>query len=139
MGNFDFFKETRAAAERLYSARESLTSFPQVKYIMQGFGDLDDPTYNDGYKAGLHNPLEFESLAAALWFLETWAVEISDGEKELKLDPEDDRVLIWEVLPDGHRKVVWHFSGWHWDADEFGLPQGKFLGHKKSVYEECGF
>src|SRR3546814_19185028 len=28
-------------------------------------------------------------------------------------DPEDDKILIWEVLPTGHRKVVWGFFGWH--------------------------
>lgn len=50
-------------------------------------------------------------------------------------DPEDDRILIWEVLPSGHKKVVWHFSGWHWDADEFGLPQGKLPGDERSLYD----
>jgi len=111
----------------------------KTKYVLQGFGDLDDPDYNGGYKAGLHKPLDFPTLNDALWFLEIWAVEISDGDKTLKLDPEDDRVLIWEVLPDGHKKVVWHFSGWQWDAEEFGLEQGCFLGHKESVYSECNF
>ena len=53
------------------------------------------------------------------------------------IDPEDDRVLIWEVLSSGHKKVVWHFSGWHWSYDEFdGLEQGKYIGHERSVYEE---
>src|SRR3546814_1537091 len=28
-------------------------------------------------------------------------------------DPEDDKILLWEVLPTGHRKVVWGFFGWH--------------------------
>lgn len=115
-----------------------------VKYILQGFGDLADPKYNGGYKAGLHEPLEFESFNAALWFLEQWATEVGVSQmdgiayefRELKLDPEDDRVTIIEVLSSGHKQVVWHFSGWHWDADEFGLEQGKFLGHEKSVYSE---
>lgn len=107
-----------------------------VKYILQGFGDLADPGCNGGYKAGLHDPLTFSSLSAALWFLEKWTIEIIGEEREYKLDPEDDRVLIWEVVASGHKKVVWHFSGWHWDAEEFGLEQGKFLGHEKSVYSE---
>jgi hypothetical protein len=49
-------------------------------------------------------------------------------------DPEDDRILIWEVLPSGHKKVVWHFSGWHWDSQEFyGLGQGTLLGDEKDL------
>lgn len=106
-------------------------------YILQGFGDLEDPHYNGGYKAGLDKPLSFHSLNEALWFLEGWAVEIDDDERVLKLDPEDDRVLIWKVASDGQRKVVWHFSGWHWNAEQFGIEQGAFIGHEKSVYSEC--
>lgn len=112
------------------------------KYILQGFGDLADPDYNGGYKSGLHKPLEFDCLEQALWYLEKWAVDIYydldfGAQKDMKLDPEDDRVTITEVLSNGDEKVVWHFSGWHWDAKEFGLEQGKFLGHKKSVYSEA--
>jgi len=50
-------------------------------------------------------------------------------------DPEDDRILIWEIQNNGKNKVVWHFSGWHWDAGEFSLPQGTLPGDNKSLYE----
>jgi hypothetical protein len=56
-------------------------------------------------------------------------------------DPEDDRIVVWEVLDTGHKKPIWHFSGWHWDPDAHDLfehpePQGKLPGHSKSLYEE---
>lgn len=67
----------------------------------------------------------FPSLEDALEFLEEYA----------EPDVEDDRILIWEVLEAGHRKVVWHFSGWHFNPDEYG-EQGKLPGHDRSLYEE---
>jgi len=110
----------------------------QTYYVIEGLGDLGDSSYNDGYKRGLHAPLPFLTLETALAFIEAWNEDKNeDGENVGKLDPEDDRVLIWEVLSTGHKKAVWHFSGWHWDADEFsGLDQGKFAGHARSVYDE---
>jgi len=43
-------------------------------------------------------------------------------------DPEDDQILIWEILPSGHRKVVWKFIGWHHDGDAH-------VCHNSSLYE----
>lgn len=51
-----------------------------------------------------------------------WGNKISWGERFIP-DPEDDRVLLWEVSDEG-RKVVWHFSGWHWSFDCNELPGG---------------
>jgi len=49
--------------------------------------------------------------------------------------PEHDQILIWEVLPSGHRKVVWHFSGWHYDHTEYTLlPQGELPEDNMSLY-----
>jgi hypothetical protein len=48
---------------------------------------------------------------------------------------EHDQILVWEVLPSGHRKVVWHFSGWHYDPSEYTLlPQGELPGDNMSLY-----
>ena len=70
----------------------------------------------------------FKTLEDALLFIE----------KGIDPDPEDDRILIREVDPEaGTMRVVWHFSGWHWDMNEFDLPQGKLLGHDRSLYEEA--
>lgn len=79
----------------------------------------------------LHGTDEFSSLEEALDWIESHVFP----------DPEDDRIVIWEVLDSGHRKVVWHFSGWHWDSnggDLVGGPlaQGKLRGHSKSYYDE---
>lgn len=58
--------------------------------------------------------------------------------QHLDPDPEDDRILVWEVLPSGHRKVVWYCSGWHWSTDCFGeLSQGCLPGHPESLYHEA--
>ncbi len=113
-------------------------------YEMQGYGDLADPTYNGGYKAGLHNPLTFPSLDAALEFLESWAnyteTETDENGKATEyvsslLDPEDDKVEIHEVNGK-KRKLVWIMFGWHYDMWHCGVDQGHYLGHAKSVYEE---
>ncbi len=115
----------------------------KVHYIMQGYGDLADPTYNGGYKAGLHKPLSFPSLDAALGFLESWAnyteTETDENGKATEyasslLDPEDDMVKIWEVNGT-KRKLVWAMFGWHHDLWEV-IDQGSYIGHAKSVYAE---
>jgi hypothetical protein len=100
-----------------------------MKYIVRQFGDIDGVD-------------EFGSLNDALKFIDRiTAYSVSESEWEDAkntnfCDPEDNRIIIEEVLDTGHKKVVWHFSGWHWDEEEFGLPQGKLLGHDKSLYEE---
>jgi hypothetical protein len=48
-------------------------------------------------------------------------------------DPEDDRIVIYEVKPP-HLTPVWHFSGWHWSCEEFGLEQGKLPGMSNPLY-----
>jgi hypothetical protein len=99
-------------------------------YIMQGFGDLADPNYNGGFKKGLHEPKQFKCLHDALWWLDLWNV------KE-KFDPEDDRIVIWEVTNTGHKKPVWQASGWHWPYDEVDgikLDQGCLLDDDTSLY-----
>ncbi len=108
----------------------------KAHYVLQGYGDLADPTYNGGYKAGLHNPLPFPTLAAALLFLERWADTYDeDGVVSSLLDPEDDKVEIHEVK-DGKRKLVWVCFGWHYPDLWNVIEQGKYLGHAKSVYSE---
>jgi uncharacterized protein (DUF3820 family) len=89
-------------------------------YVIERLGDISGMTFHD-------------SLKDAITHLEDSYPLSVDG--RFTPDPEDDRILIWEVLPSGHKKVVWHFSGWHWDADEFyELPQGKLNGDTDSLY-----
>lgn len=52
-------------------------------------------------------------------------------------DPEDDRFLLWDVLPSGHRKVIWHCSGWSWDQSAWNLPQGCLPGQTQSIYDQA--
>lgn len=107
-------------------------------YLIQYFGDLERD----------RGPCmkTFSSLLDALSWLhhnEGWGKYIKNADYEEWYetpDPEDDRILIWELAPEKIGKVVWHFSGWHWssDANEFvggPLPQGKLPGFDKTLYE----
>jgi hypothetical protein len=50
-------------------------------------------------------------------------------------DPEDDRIVVWEIAEGKTMKAVWHFSGWHWSGEELGIPQGSLPGDQASLYE----
>ena len=102
------------------------------RYVIEYLGDLEgewDQTIHDSLDKALH------SLTALypVFTYEEHGVGASEDRRQTP-DPEDDRILIWEVLPSGHRKVVWHFSGWHFDQEEFG-PQGTLPGDEKSLYQ----
>ena len=89
-------------------------------YVIERLGDISGLTIHDTLEESLKQ-LEEE-------------YPVIDGFREWT-DPEDNRILIWEILPSGHKKVVWHFSGWHWDADEFyELGQGHLGNDSKSLY-----
>jgi hypothetical protein len=47
--------------------------------------------------------------------------------------PECEQILLWEVFPQGHRKLIWHFSGWKYDI--VNMPeQGSYNNEFESVY-----
>jgi len=92
----------------------------QTLYVIERLGDLEGLTGH-------------ESLEAALAQLCIEYPRDPSGERRTP-DPEDDRILIWEVLPSGHKKVMWHFSGWHYDVNEFGLEQGSLPGDSWPLY-----
>lgn len=92
----------------------------ETVFIVERLGDIDGLT-------------KHHSLEQALNHLSS---EFSCNEEGIRdIDTEDDRLLIWEVLTSGHKKVVWQFSGDHWDAEEFGLEQGSLPGDGRSLYE----
>jgi len=91
------------------------------------------------YIVTFHGDLDMDSWACHTLdeALENLAGEFNGNEP----DPEDDRILVWEVDPPMMR-VVWHFSGWHWSYwcdDQVGGPldQGKLPGHDQSLYNEA--
>jgi len=94
-------------------------------YVVELLGDLPYHREQEGHRDHINIFHSFEDALA--WLRDNIGYP----------DPEDDRMLIWEVLPSEHKKVVWHFSGWHWDADEFGIPQGKYPSDEESVYAMC--
>lgn len=87
-----------------------------ITYMIQCEGDLDK-----------YPPIHCNSLKSALKIIEEYLPQP---------DPEDDRILVWEILESGHKKVVWHCSGWHWPFDYEGLEQGCLIGHNESYYYE---
>ena len=97
-------------------------------YVIERLGDLEGETVHESLDAAfaylaLEYPIEMQT---------DWGEEVGEGRSTP--DPEDDRILIWEILPTGHKKVVGHFSGWHWNAEEFGLPQMTLPGDEDTLY-----
>lgn len=125
-GMFDVPEEIKQEAKNLLArktfADDRLAGKPCIveTYVIERLGDISGLTIHD-------------TLEEALKQLEA-EYPIIDGIREWT-DPEDNRILVWEILPSGHKKVVWHFSGWHWDADEFyELDQGKLGNDIESLY-----
>lgn len=94
-------------------------------YLVEYFGDIERDQDALGLQA---DGSVWNYLSGALIAI---ARDFPDGPP----DPEDDRIVIWELTPGKKKKAVWHFSGDHFDADEFGIPQGHLLGAKESLYE----
>lgn len=86
----------------------------------------------------------FRSLDQALAHLaEEFPVEEREdigGEKSTSRstpDPEDDMIVVWEVLPSAHRRIVWGFFGWHHShAQEHAqCGQGTLPGDDATLYD----
>jgi hypothetical protein len=107
-------------------------------YMLQFFGDLP-------MKAPhlCSTPMGYASMEDALnWLADHVVTEDADGNTQNKFwfDPEDDRIVIWEIEDKSPAKVVWHASGWHWqhDASDLSggpLEQGSLPGDTMSLYE----
>lgn len=105
------------AARRDGHARHGGAPGSTILFLLTLEGDLPDR---------IPGPLAFATRDEAFALIE-----------RLEPDPEDDRILLWEVLPSGHRKVIWHCSGWHWAEDAWdSLDQGHLPGHNTSLYHE---
>ena len=97
--------------------------------------ELESGDY-DYHSPGRHDPVQvyrFATLEDALQFLKG-----RFGDDASLPCPEHDLIEVWEVLPSGHRKIVWHFSGWHYDpSSRTTLEQGKLPGGDKSLYDRA--
>lgn len=117
-----------------------------MEYLIERLGDISGKTYHHSLDEALAQlRKEYPKLIdmreaiahivadAIIAYLKEHNVDLDEIPNTP--DPEDDRILIWEIQSDGQAKVVWHFSGWHWNADEFDLPQGTLPGDNISLYE----
>lgn len=111
-------------------------------YILVCYGDIP---HLRPHMAGMY---AFPTLDAALNVVEgeftrrEKIVGEPDGEFVSLPDPEDDRIVIYAATANEPLKVVWHFSGWHWDGDAADLvggplKQGKLPNYDKSLYDIC--
>ena len=74
----------------------------------------------------------FLSLENALDWLKEWLT--NNGEDEPYLS-EHSCIVIWEVLPSGHRKVVWGaWHSWYCYYDAY-FEQGILPGYDRSLYD----
>jgi hypothetical protein len=106
-------------------------------YTLQFYGDL--PVKAPHLCAGSR---AYTSIDEALGWLADHVVlddEDADTQDKFWFDPEDDRIVIWEIKPHENIAAVWHASGWHWphDASDLSggpLEQGCLPGDTMSLY-----
>jgi hypothetical protein len=116
---------------------------PHALYAIEVGGDLYRRHGETYFGETVHGSLD----AALARLLKEYPLEPRDAEEDAfhgrepntemvrsTPDPEDDRILVWEVLPTGHRKVVWGFFGWHWTSDEYACGQGTLPGDDEDLY-----
>ena len=129
-----------------------------MKYMIERLGDISGKTFHDTTESAfaqlekeypkLENTKGFNQIDKLVKQGKTkeimelyWNSNLDDFTPISPTpDPEDDRILIWEITNDGHSRVIWHFSGWHWcfdcsDLVEGGLPQGKLPNAAESLYK----
>lgn len=126
--------EVTAAAQILHEANE--LEKEDAKHLLRQFHgatDIDEQTVYIVERLGdIDGLTKHESLATALEHLSAEFPVTEDGFRDI--DTEDNRLHVWELLPTGHKKVVWQFSGDHWRGDEFEIDQGTLPGDDKPLY-----
>ncbi len=134
--------ERRDDEIRLDDVRDHLagitTSDTDTVYVVE-----DRRNFETGKLSDVHDTLELAFAAIAEAYPVTPASEVDEEWHGVPAGtlvrqtpcPKRDQILIWEVLPSGHRKVVWHFSGTRFDQNEHGAMQGSLPGDDKSLYD----
>lgn len=125
-------------------------NFPCILYLVLYYGDIEEGRHIwEPHKVHKVVPWRahervFTSLDLALQEIAAdfpiekhldWDGKWDHTYKRTSPDPEDDRIIVWELIPDHVMRPVWHFSGWHWSRDFLnGLEDGKLPGDKDSLY-----
>lgn len=125
--------DIRAAASEIHAERErELAEATDLRRLLSGQNDRAELIYIVERLGDLSGLTRHLSLGEALDCLDR-EFPLDENGRDTP-NPEDDRILIWEVLATGHKKVVWQFSGWHWDAEEFGIDQGSLPNDEEPLY-----
>ena len=107
-------------AERLFHGEIFIGFQPSFQFV------IDVRAACNGALGDIINEV-FQSKFAALDYLE----------QNWEFCPEDDDIVIWEIIPSGHKKAIWRAWGWHHSEEDFPfIEQGKLPGHEKSLYIE---
>jgi len=119
--------------ERRKSAKFILAGHADIgrgrKYIIKLDGDA--PRYHPELDLTVHDSLNAALAAIDATYPKTG--DPNDGFRDTP-DPEDDLILVWEVLETGHSKVVWQFCGWHHTLANHSVNQGALPGDDKALY-----
>lgn len=110
---------------------------PHPLYLIECDGDMHSASGDFVFDATVHDSLDAALATIAAEYPRTPAMATGpgqDGDVPPTPDQEDDRIVVWEILPTGHSRAVWGFFGYHWSADEFHCGQGTLPGDDVDLY-----
>lgn len=112
-------------------------------YLVNYYGDIESgkKVWEGPLISWEANGKSFRSLDDALIAIATdfplaYDERVDEAPHRETPDPEDDRIVVWELDEGKAMKAVWAFCGWHWTLDELNLKeQGWLPGDKHSLYD----
>lgn len=110
---------------------------PHPLYLIECDGDMHSASGDFVFDATVHDSLEDALATIAAEYPrspETSTHPTIETDAPPTPDQEDDRIIVWEILPTGHSRAVWGFFGYHWSADEFHCGQGTLPGDDVDLY-----
>lgn len=110
---------------------------PHPLYLIECDGDMHSASGDFVFDATVHDSLDAALATIAAEYPRTPGTSShpdADADLPPTPDQEDDRIIVWEILPTGHSRAVWGFFGYHWSADEFHCGQGTLPGDDVDLY-----
>ena len=110
---------------------------PHPLYLIECDGDMHSLSGDFVFDATIHDSLDAALAVIAAEYPTTWEPEFSGaGLEQVRQTPdqEDDRIIVWEILPTGHIRAAWGFFGYHWSADDHDCGQCALPGDSVDLY-----